>query len=321
MTTSKKDYDSSILIDINERSAQVLIDTVAIPATNPLSYVVTEPMYHVLQVAHKIATITKGAFDPTVAPLVNAWGFGNTQPQRPNRDYIASLLPLVDYSTLYLDVDDVADPSSVSRATFLPPSFPPSLIGDKRQRISMMAGQQVDVGGIAKGYAADRAVEILRTAGVQSALIDFGGNIYAMGSKVDGSMWNIGVQSPFDSVGTLVGTVSVTDTSVVTSGTYERFFVEDDIAYHHLLDPDTGWQVDNELLSATVISPNSTEADALSTGVFVMGLIEGMALIETLGHAEAIFIDKERRVYVSSGIEEHFQITDTRYRVSHLPIK
>lgn len=215
--------------------------------------------------------LTDGALDITIAPVSSLWDFhGETVPDEQD---VAAAVPLVDHRLLTVSETGAALP----------------------------AGMAVDVGAIAKGYAADRLADYLREQGVTSALIDLGGNIYALGEKSD-APFVVGIRDPLDENG-LCATVQVSDLAVVTSGVYERGFTKDGVRYHHLLDPETGWPVQNGLLSVTIVCDSATEADALSTACFVMGRERGMALIENLGGVEALFVGEDGTLYPSSGLQ------------------
>ena len=154
---------------------------------------------------------------------------------------------------------------------------------------------RIDLGGIAKGYIADQMREYLRENGCKSAVLDLGGNIYALGRRTDGNDWTIGMRSPFDTSSQL-GTLAVHDRSVVTSGPYERYFEVDGKRYHHILDPSTGYPVENGLASVTILSDDSVMGDALSTACFVLGISDGTQLIQNLDQIDALFITDEEEV-------------------------
>ena len=175
---------------------------------------------------------------------------------------------------------------------------------------------RLDLGGIAKGYAADRGAEVLRQKGIGKALLDFGGNIYALGTKSDTEQWRIGIQNPFEPRGNFIGILNVSDLSVVTSGTYERYFELDGVRYHHILDPSTGFPADTGLVSVTIIAASSMTADALATGVFVLGITQGLTLVEAFDGVEAILIGDDRRVYLSSGAGERFSLSDDSFKIT-----
>ncbi|MCM1252884.1 MAG: FAD:protein FMN transferase [Clostridium sp.] len=160
----------------------------------------------------------------------------------------------------------------------------------------------VSLGFIAKGYIADKIKEYLVSQNVESAIINLGGNLLAVGIKPDGTPFRFGIQTPFDEQGVPITTLSVSDKSVVSSGVYERYFYQDDVLYHHILDTANGYPVQNNLLGVTILSDSSTTGDALSTTCFVLGLDEGMELVESLDGVEAVFITDDYRLHYSSGL-------------------
>ena len=159
---------------------------------------------------------------------------------------------------------------------------------------------QIDLGGIAKGYIADRLKEYLESQGIEHALIDLGGNMLTLGGRYDGSDFRIGLQEPFADTGTVMAAVTVNDQSVVTSGDYERYFEKDGVIYHHILDPDTGYPIQNDLDQVTIISDESVDGDALSTTCFALGLEDGLELIQSLDGIEAVFVTKDGEIHTSS---------------------
>jgi thiamine biosynthesis lipoprotein len=173
----------------------------------------------------------------------------------------------------------------------------------------------VDVGAIAKGYAADQAARILMDAGVEHALLDFGGNILTIGNKPDGSQWRIGIQHPEESRNQYLGILEGVDETIVTSGPYERYFIEEGVRYHHILDRRTGYPARNGLLSATIVAEESMRADALSTATFVLGMEEAQELVLSLEDVEAIFVTEEQEVWVSPGLRERFELTAPNYEL------
>lgn len=242
---------------------------------------VSEDTAYLLGQACKFAELSGGRIDPTVAPLMDLWDFTgqaadkNAQKKIPAAADIQALLPHINYKNIRIDGNTVTltDPQT-----------------------------QVDLGFIAKGFIADRLKERLLEKGVESALINLGGNILAVGSKPDGSPFEIGVRKPFDTQNTALTTLSLSDRSLVSSGVYERYFEKDGKRYHHLLDPFTGYPVENGLLGVTILSSSSMEGDALSTTAFVLGPEEGMALIESLPDTEAVFITEDYKLHYSSGL-------------------
>lgn len=251
---------------------------------------------YVLGKALSYSALSGGAFDPTIGPVVKLWNIGMDGERVPSPEEIAAALPLVDASAVA--ADDAAGTVFLRRA-----------------------GMLLDLGAIAKGYAADEAARILLEHRVKAAVIDLGGNVKVVGKKPDGSPWRIGIQDPFDDRGARIGVAELEGgATVVTSGVYERYFIGDDGEhYHHILDPATGYPVRNGLASVTVISSSSIDADGLSTTLFSLGLERGMALVETLGHVEAVFIDEEKRVYLSSGAGAVFKLDNPAFALTPLP--
>jgi len=226
-----------------------------------------------------------GAFDITIGPLVKEWGVYTSNPKVPSEDEIRNLLNLVGYSDLIIDKDN----------------------GTAMLR---KEGQIVDLGGIAKGYAGDEAVRILKEHGIKSACVDIGGNVVLLGKKPDGSNWLVGVQNPRGVSGSHICILELSDKTIVTSGDYERYFVKDNIKYHHIIDPRTGYPAKSGLLSATIVTEKSIDADALSTAVFVLGLDEGMKLVNSLDGVDAVLITEDKKVYVTDGLKGAFTMDD-----------
>lgn len=237
-----------------------------------------------LEQALILARQTNGAFDPTVYPLVRAWGFTTGTYQVPEQEELDRLLPLIDHTAPLLNANTLT----------LPPDV------------------QLDFGGIAKGWAGDQAAQLLRGAGVTSAILRLGGNIHTIGTKPDGSAWRVGIEDP-DSGGTL-GTVSVADLAVVTSGSYQRFFTENGQTYHHIIDPSTGRPADSDLTSVTVVGKHGTRCDALSTALFVMGLEDAAQFWREHRDFEAVFVSEEGSVSITAGLEDSFTLSPGQTR-------
>lgn len=220
--------------------------------------------------------LSGGRFDISVAPASILWNFKTDAPALPDVSALERAVALIDYKKVHVD----------------------------GKTIQLKDGDmEIELGAIAKGYIADRMADYLREQGVKSAIIDLGGNIYALGTKPDGNEWRIGVQSPFKERGNeIIGNLYVQNKSVVTSGIYERYFVLDGTLYHHILNTETGYPVESELSAVTIVSDLSVDGDGISTTVFALGLEEGLALIERLPGVEAVFITKDGTVQISSGL-------------------
>lgn len=253
---------------------------------------VSPDSFHVISKAVDYARRTSGAFDPSIGPLVKLWNIGDNSGSVPPKDAIRKVLPLVDWRRIELD----------------PAKYTVRLA---------QAGMRIDLGAIAKGYAADEVSRILGEHKVKAAVVDLGGNVLVYGKKKDGSPWRVGVQNPESDRGAYIGLVSGSGMTVVTSGIYERYFMQDGVRYHHILDTKTGYPVDNGLVSVTIIAQSSTDADGLSTSVFALGLEKGMEFVTRTDGVEAVFIDKDNRVYMSPGAKKIFRITDPDYKIAN----
>ena len=230
-----------------------------------------------LQTALLYCEMSGGRIDLTMETVSNLWDFHadtETTNRIPDKAALEKALSHVDYHNLLIENDTVTllDPDSV-----------------------------ISLGFIAKGYIADKIKEYLLSQNVENAIINLGGNLLAVGTRPDGTPFQFGIQMPFDAQGSTITTLSVSDRSTVSSGVYERYFYQDDVLYHHILDTASGYPVQNHLLSVTILSDSSTMGDALSTTCFVLGLDDGMELIESLEDAEAIFITDDYTLHYSSG--------------------
>ncbi|KPU27180.1 thiamine biosynthesis protein ApbE [Caloranaerobacter sp. TR13] len=251
---------------------------------------VSEDVFDVIKRGIFYSKLSNGKFDITIGPLVELWGIGTDRAKVPSEEEINNTIKLIDYKKILLD--------------------------EKEKKVKLMEkGMKIDLGGIAKGYAADEVADILINENVKHAIINLGGNIFALGSKPDGSPWNIGVQNPFTKRGDYIGIVKVIDKTVVTSGVYERYFEQNGKRYHHILDPYTGYPVENSLVSVSIITNKSIDADALSTVAFSLGLSEGKRLIENLDGVEAIFITKDKRVFITDGLNNTFKLTNPDFHM------
>lgn len=217
--------------------------------------------------------LSGGKFDITIAPLSDLWNFtDNAEHTVPDAGAIEEACSHVDYRKVLVD-------KKACTVTLQDPQA------------------KIDLGGIAKGYIADRLKEYLKKEGVEHALINLGGNVLTLGASFDGSPFRIGIQKPFDVQNTPIDIVEIQDRSVVSSGVYQRYFEKEGRLYHHILNPETGYPYANELLQATVITDSSADGDALSTCCFALGLEEGSALIESLKDVQAVFVTEDYRLH------------------------
>ncbi|MEK5495134.1 FAD:protein FMN transferase [Paenibacillus sp. FSL R7-0297] len=251
---------------------------------------VSDETLDIVKLSLKYAEEMDGLYDPTVGPLVDLWAIGEGGEHVPDQAAIDKARSLTNYKDVI--VDDAAKTVKLAKE-----------------------GMVLDMGGIGKGYAADRIADYLKAQGLDSAMINLGGSsIIALGNKPNGSPWNIGLQDPDQSRGTQLGTIKISDEVIDASGVYERFFMQDGVRYHHILDPRTGFPSQNGLKSITIMSPSATDADALSTGVFLMGLEDGMKYLEALPEKiDAFFITDDNKIHATSSLRERLNLTDPTY--------
>lgn len=249
----------------------------------------------VVKTALGYAQTMDGALDVAIGPLVKLWGVATSHPKVPLQSEVEALLPLTKMSDIEVSGSSI----------FL-----------KKK------GMVVDLGGIAKGYAADRACALLKSRGIRSAVIDIGGNIYALGGKPDGQggvkNWRIGVQDPERDRGEAIGVLEGQDLSLATSGIYERRFTENGKSYHHILDPKTGWPADNELASVSIVGKPSIACDGYGK-VLVLGLKKAWETVQKVPGIQAIFITKDHKVYVTPALAKDFTLTSPNYTLADRP--
>ena len=245
-------------------------------------HTVSDELYEVISVGKKYSELSDDAFCIAMEPLTSIWNFTDGMGMVPDDTHINTVLPFLNSADVLLRA-----PNEVAFSN---------------------RGMGIDLGAIAKGYIADKMKEYLISKGVNSALIYLGGNVLCIGEKETGA-FKIGIEKPFDTDGKPIAVVSVSDASVVTSGTYERYFEKDGKFYHHILDKTTGYPIENELTAVTIITPISTDADALSTTCFSLGLEKGMELLESLDYADGFFITSDEEYYYTEGFEEKYRLT------------
>lgn len=222
---------------------------------------------------------TEGAFDIAIYPVMQAWGFPTQDYHVPDDDTLKEKLALADASKVNYDKD--------TRKIFFDQD-----------------GMEIDLGGIAKGYTSSQIMQIYQDCGVTSGLVNLGGNVQALGCKIDGSKWRVAIQSP-DDTEEYLGILEIEDQAVITSGGYERYFEEDGVTYHHIIDPATGYPADSGLISVTIVSDDGTLADGLSTSLFIMGEEKAAQFWrENSDEFEAIMETSDGELYVTEGIAD-----------------
>ncbi len=223
--------------------------------------------------------LSEGHFDVTIGPLVNLWNIRDGTGHVPSQDELTQACSLVDAEKLLLE--------------------------DGRAFLSEK-GMEANLGGIAKGYIADKVKELLLAEGVEYALINLGGNILLIGGKDADTPFHVGVEKPETEEGLLPGRIEARDKSIVTAGITQRFFMENGIRYHHILDPFTGYPADTGLVCVTIVSNNSVDGDALSTTCLLLGAEKGMELIESIPDTEALFQTVDGDLLLSSGASAYY---------------
>ena len=252
---------------------------------------ISEDTFLVIKEGLKYSKLSEGKFDITIGPLVDLWGIGTEDARLPEDSEIKEALSHIGYDKVLLD--------------------------EKKNTVFLTEpNMAIDVGAIAKGYVADEINDILASYKIKSAIINLGGNIYARGSK-NGEPFKIGLKDPESKNSDYLGVYKGTDVSIVTSGTYERYFEQNGARYHHILSTNTGYPVENEIAAVTIISKNSMMADALSTSVFALGIEKGFALIDSLPNVDAIIITNSKKIIMSREASRHFELTNDSYEIEY----
>lgn len=278
-----KEIENKMSINVNES------EVISINKNSGINYVnVSNDTFKVIEKGLYYSELSKGYFDITIGPLVKLWNIGSEDARVPTAEEINEKIKKVNYKNVLLD--------KKNKEVFLRDT-----------------GMIIDLGGIAKGYAADEIKKILTQNGIKHAIINLGGNVYTIGSKPENSKWKIGIQNPIENRGQYLGIVKVKDKSVVTSGVYERYLEVDGKRYHHILNPYTGYPVENDLLAVSIISDKSIDGDGLSTSIFALGLKDGKKLVESLKGVDAIFITKDKEIYITSGLIDNFDLVNKEF--------
>lgn len=249
---------------------------------------VSDETLELIEFAKKKSAQTGDAFDISVYPIVELWGFPTQKYRVPSDSEIKRLLKNVDSQKIR--------------------------INKKTNVVTLEKNMKIDLGGIAKGYTSQRIAKIYKKDGIKSGVISLGGNVQAIGEKTDGSRWKVGIQSP-DNTENMMGAYEAADEAVITSGAYERYFEKNGKRYHHIIDPSTGKPSEKDLKSVTIISKNGTLSDTLSTTLFVMGKDKAVSYWKKHSNEfNMILVDENNKIYISQGIKDHFS-SDYDYQV------
>lgn len=290
-------------LDEIEQMASMTIDSSDISKINQEAgkeYVQVHPeIIKMLETAVKYSKLSDGVFDITVGPLVNLWGIGTDNERVPADDEIKSKLPLVGYKNISINEEN----NSVKLLT---------------------EGTAIDLGGIAKGFAADEVLKIYREYDIKGGIISLGGSsIYTVGQKPDGTPWNVGIKHPRkDNDQDYVGVISLSEQALSTSGDYERYFIKDGKRYHHILDPATGYPADNGVISVTIVVDSNIPdcnmiADILTKTVFVSGVDKGLKFIDSLQGVSCIAITSDYNIYKSSNWNIKLDKLDSEFKIAN----
>ena len=248
---------------------------------------VSDSTYNILEDAIAVSEKSGGAFDLTIAPISQLWNFDDSPTEPPKDELIQKLLPYVDYTQLRADE---------TNNSF---SFKSS-------------GYAVDLGAVGKGAACDAVISSYMGTNIDYAIVAVGGSIGTYGAKPFGDKWKIAVRNPDG--GNSIGTIEIDGGFVSTSGNYEKYFDYNGKRYHHIIDPSTGYPVENDLTSVTVICDSGTISDALSTACFVKDYEESLSLLKEF-NAQAVFVYKDKTVKVTDGLGDSFKISNEEYKI------
>ena len=240
---------------------------------------ISKDLYFVIEKALYYSELTEGAFDLSIGKLIDLWGIGTDNEKIPQEEEINLLKGKKNYKNIVLNKEE-------STIRFLNEDI------------------KLDLGAIAKGYAADEMKKIICDKyKIEKGILNLGGNVMTIGSKNENEKWKVGITNPLNTEEVLA-VVKVQEKTVVTSGNYERYFIKDNVRYHHILNPDTGYPAEEGVISTTIITKNSIDADALSTATYILGKDKGLKLIESIDGIEGIFVDNEGNITKTSGINE-----------------
>lgn len=299
-TNANEAIDAAFIrIDEIEQMASNTIETSDISKINQAAgkeYVKVKPeVIKMLKTSVKYSELSNGAFDITIGPLIKLWGIGTDNERIPTDEEIKSKLPLIGYNNISINEED----NSVKL---------------------LKEGMLIDLGGIAKGFAADEVVKVFKKYDIKSAVISLGGSsIYTLGQKPDGTDWTVGIQHPRkDKNQNYLGVINLSEESISTSGDYERFFIKDGKRYHHILNPFTGYPTESGVMSDTIIVDNDIPdcnmlADILTKTVFVSGIDEGFKIIDSIGGVSCMAVGTDYKIYQSSDWKTQLNKLDTQF--------
>lgn len=242
---------------------------------------VSDDIFYLLKKGKEYFNLTEGNSDLTIEPLVKLWSVGKKDFDIPSKDAVELAKKYVGFEKVKIEDENY---------------------------ITLEKFQMISFASIAKGFATDEVRKIFLENGVESGVINLGGNVFVLGKKQDNSYWNVGIQNPFKQTGEYMGVLSLANKSVVSSGGYERNSVKNNITYGHIIDVKTGCPVDNEMAGITIISDNSIDGDGLSTGLYILGYKRAIEIVDSLNGVECVCITKNKEVYLSEGLKGKFLV-------------
>jgi len=257
---------------------------------------VSRETIEIIKKAIEVSGATGGAFNPAIGPVVKLWGFSRQDRTGtiPTEEAIRDALKLVDYRKIRINEED-------------------------SEVYLEVKGMELDLGGIAKGYAADKAIEVIKGMGIKAALVAVAGDIRGYGLRPNGKPWHIGIQDPrAQDNSSVFATLYLRDKAISTSGDYQRFFIKNGRRYHHIIDPKTGYPSESSIISASVIADKGFMTDGLSTAMFIFPPEEAIAILESLG-VEGVIVDHDKRVYITRGLKGRVEIINKAYKISNHP--
>lgn len=269
--------------------------TYAINHANGGNVSISGQVANMLSTAYTVYKQSGGALDLTIYPVIQKWGFDSGRYYVPTDEELWEDLVRRGFDKMVL----TSFPSSGSYAV----SFP--------------ANTAISFGAVAKGCAAENAISAMRNVGVTSGIISLGGNVQTLGVKPDGSLWNVAVQDP-NNTASYVGVLSVGQIAVVTSGTYQRFFIQNGKTYHHLINPESGRPINNTLKSVTIVTEDGTLADCLSTAMFVLGQSKALNYWRQYGGFDMVLVNTDNEVICTKGLIEKFTLTNNNYTLRYV---
>lgn len=274
----------------NEMSVSITDSQISKVNNNPGKYVkIDRDTFLVIKKALEYAELTNGRFDPSIGPLVKLWGIGTKYVRVPADDEITQTRKKVNYKWVEINEEEYS--------------------------VKVREGMMLDIGAIAKGYAADEVRKIVINNNVKSAYVNLGGNVLVVGGKPDSTPWRVGIQDPRYNRGNVMTSIDVRDKTIVTSGNYERYFEQDGIIYHHIIDPMSGRPSRSGIISVSIITNNSFDADALSTSVFILGPEKGLELVNKLKGVEVLIIKENLDIIMTDGLKSKVKLLNDDFKI------